>query len=199
MNPSLETATGSAPSCWAQGGYGANTFVWTRTSDGHTGSFAESVEIKSYTTGDRKFVNTQDSGACAPAISPGHAYTFAAWYKSTRPSKIFVYFRNGGGSYFNTVTGGTVVLSDWIIVRNLAIASSWTQARFSTPAVPANAARISIGMGIEGVGSLTMDDFGLFESASPPGTGAPLGTRAPSATPAPAPTSPGLQAPLRDL
>lgn len=175
-NPSLETATGSTPTCWALGGYGTNKFAWTRTSDGHTGSFAENVEITSYTSGDRKFVNAQDSGACAPAISAGHTYTVAAWYKSTRQPKIFVYFRNSAGSWVY-----------WSQSPNLAIASSWTQARFTTPAVPAGAAMISIGMGIDGVGSLTVDDFELFEGALFDGA-SPLGTAAPSETGAPTST-----------
>jgi hypothetical protein len=42
------------------------------------------------------------------------------------------------------------------------VASSWTKADFTTPAVPAGATNISVGMGATGVGTLTMDDFGLF-------------------------------------
>jgi DNA-directed RNA polymerase subunit RPC12/RpoP len=157
QNPSLETATGSTPRCWALGGYGTNTFTWTRTSDAHTGSFAESLNITSYTSGDRKFVNAQDSGACAPAISAGHTYTMTAWYKSTRQPYVFVYYRTSAGIWVY-----------WIQSAKLAIASSWTQETYTTPAVPAGATNLSIGMGINGVGSLTMDDFGLVAGALRP-------------------------------
>jgi hypothetical protein len=62
--------------------------------------------------------------------------------------------------------------------------------------VPAGALNISIGMGIEGVGSLTVDDFELFEGGSaPPGTAnpsqtgsTPTGTAAPDETGAPTST-----------
>ena len=82
-NASLEAASGSAPTCWALGGYGTNTFAWSRTPDAHSGSFGESLNVTSYTSGDRKLVNTQDAGACAPAVTAGRTYTMTAWYKST--------------------------------------------------------------------------------------------------------------------
>ena len=44
-NPSLETATGSTPTCWSLAGFGTNTFAWTRTSDAHTGSFGEKLDV----------------------------------------------------------------------------------------------------------------------------------------------------------
>lgn len=81
QNPSLETASGSTPTCWLFGASGTNTVTWTRTTDAHTGSFAENLNITSYTSGDRKMVNTQDAGTCAPAVTPGHTYTVTAWYK----------------------------------------------------------------------------------------------------------------------
>jgi hypothetical protein len=50
----------------------------------------------------------------------------------------------------------------WTQSAKLAAASSWTQASFTTLAVPSGATNISVGMGIAGVGSITMDDFGLY-------------------------------------
>ncbi|MDP9247837.1 MAG: polysaccharide deacetylase, partial [Candidatus Dormibacteraeota bacterium] len=101
-------------------------------------------------SGDRKFVGAQDAGTCAPAISAGHSYTISAWYKSTRQPYIFVYYRNSAGSWVY-----------WTQSAKLAVAAAWAQASFTTPAVPAGATNISVGMGLDGVGSLTMDDFGL--------------------------------------
>jgi hypothetical protein len=150
QNPSLETASGSTPTCWLLGGYGTNTFTGTRTSDAHTGSFSENLSVTSLTTGDRKFVNAEDSGACAPAISAGHTYTATAWYKSTVQPYIFLYYRNSAGTWVY-----------WSQSAKFAIAASWTQASFTTPVVPAGATHISVGMGLDRVGSLTMDDFGL--------------------------------------
>jgi len=74
-----------------------------------------------------------------------------AWYKSTVAAVFFVYYRNSAGSWIY-----------WTQSPGKAAASSWTQASFTTPAVPAGATNISVGMGLTGVGTLTMDDFGLF-------------------------------------
>ena len=165
QNSSLEAAPGTTPTCWAIGGFGTNTFVWRRVSDAHTGKFAENLVISAYESGDRKFVNTQDSGACAPTISPGRRYTVSAWYKSTRQPYLFVYYRNSAGKW-----------AYWIQSPNFAIATAWTQGRFATPALPGDATHISIGMGIGGIGSLTVDDFELVEGAPAPGSTAPADT-----------------------
>ena len=151
QNPSLEQVSGSTPTCWLLSGYGTNTYTWTYTTDAHTGSHAENLSISAWTSGDRKLVNTQDAGTCAPTISAGHTYTVTAWYKSNTQPYIFVYYRNSAGSWVY-----------WTQSAKLAVASSWTQASFTTPAVPAGATNISVGMGESGVGSVTMDDFGLY-------------------------------------
>jgi len=151
QNASLETASGSTPTCWQLGGYGNNTFAWTRTSDAHTGSFAEKLDINTFTDGDRKLVNTQDAGACAPAATPGKVYTVTVWYKSTVAPRIFAYYRNSSG-----------VWTFWANSAALPVSAGWTQVSYTTPAVPAGATNLSVGLGISAVGSLTMDDFGLF-------------------------------------
>jgi peptidoglycan/xylan/chitin deacetylase (PgdA/CDA1 family)/archaellum component FlaF (FlaF/FlaG flagellin family) len=150
-NPSLETATGSTPTCWLLGGYGTNTFTWTRTSDAHTGSFGELLSMTAWTSGDRKLVNVQDTGTCAPPASPGHTYTITAWYKSDTTPSIFAFYRSSSGAW-----------TYWATSSLLPAAASWTQARFTTPAVPAGATNVSVGIGLTKVGSLTTDDFGLF-------------------------------------
>ena len=178
-NPSLEEASGTTPTCWALGGFGTNTFVWRRVSDAHTGKYAENLVISAFESGDRKFVNTQDSGACAPAITPGRRYTVSAWYKSSRQPVLFVYYRNTAGKW-----------AYWTESPNFATATAWTQGRFATPAVPADATHISIGMGIGATGSLTVDDFELIDGASAPGATAPGATAAGStATAATGPAS----------
>ena len=90
QNPSLETPTGATavPDCWQQGSAGTNTATWSHTSDAHTGNFAEQVTISAYTSGDRKIVQTQDSGTCAPAISAGHSYQLSEWYKGSGNDRV---------------------------------------------------------------------------------------------------------------
>jgi hypothetical protein len=150
QNPSLEDGTASELTCWALGGFGTNTFTWARTSDAHSGSYAETLDVTDHTSGDRKLVVTQDSGACAPAASAGQSYRVSAWYKATRAPVIFVYYRDRTGAWVY-----------WTQTGKLPISATWTRASYTTPTVPDGATRISIGLGLDGVGSITMDDFAL--------------------------------------
>jgi peptidoglycan/xylan/chitin deacetylase (PgdA/CDA1 family)/archaellum component FlaF (FlaF/FlaG flagellin family) len=169
QNPSLETASGSTPSCWLLGGYGTNSFAWTRTSDAHTGSFGETLNVSSWTNGDRKLVSAQDAGICAPSATPGHTYTVGTWYKAPTGSVgqpvIFAYYRNSAGSWVY-----------WAQSPKLASASTWTNATWTTPAVPAGATALSIGLGLTSAGAVTMDDFSLFDNTPPPDVTAPTST-----------------------
>ncbi|HEY9305694.1 MAG TPA: chitobiase/beta-hexosaminidase C-terminal domain-containing protein, partial [Mycobacterium sp.] len=165
QNPSLEQAgTNNVPSCWLLGGYGTNSFSWTRTTDAHSGSAAENLNISSYSSGDRKLVNTQDSGSCAPAAIPGHSYTVSAWYKSGAQPAFYAYYRTSSGWVF------------WTNSAKVPSASAWTQASWSTPALPSGATNLSVGMGLFMVGSVTMDDFSLVDNAPPPDVTPPTTT-----------------------
>jgi hypothetical protein len=150
QNPSLETASGSTPTCWLLGGYGTNTFAWTRTSDAHSGSFGEKLDITSLTSGDRKIVSVQDTGACAPSVTPGKTYLVSTWYKSANSPVLFAYYRNSAGWNY------------WTQSPAFPAATSWTRRTWITPAVPSGATHLSIGPGLKNTGSLTVDDLGLF-------------------------------------
>jgi hypothetical protein len=50
----------------------------------------------------------------------------------------------------------------WTNSAKLPLSSAWAQATWTTPAVPSGATNVSVGLGVDAVGSLTMDDFGLF-------------------------------------
>jgi hypothetical protein len=150
QNPSLEDGTASELTCWALGGYGTNTFTWARASDAHSGSYAETLDVTNQTNGDRKLVTTQDDGTCAPAASAGRSYAVSVWYKATREPVIFVYYRDRTGVWVY-----------WTQAGKLPISSAWTRASYTTPTVPAGATNISIGLGLDSVGSITMDDFEL--------------------------------------
>jgi hypothetical protein len=150
-NPSLESATGTTPACWTLGGWGNNTFAWTRTNDAHTGSFGETLAVSAFTDGDRKMVNTQDTGTCAPAVTAGKTYTATFWYKSPNQPVLYAHMRNSAGQWVY-----------WAQSPKLPSASTWTRATWTTPAVPAGTTHIVVGPGLNGVGSMTMDDIGLF-------------------------------------
>jgi peptidoglycan/xylan/chitin deacetylase (PgdA/CDA1 family) len=166
-NPSLEIASnGSLPDCYQFGSSGTNTATWTRTSDAHTGSFAERVDVSAYTSGDRKLVTKQDTGTCSPTVTPGHTYTVGTWYKSTATARFVVYYRNSSGQWTYWATGPTAAAS-----------STWTQATWTTAAVPAGAVALSFGLSIGQVGALTTDDYTLVDPAigSQPPPSAPTG------------------------
>lgn len=167
QNPSLESAASptSVPTCWMLGGYGTNTYTWTRSTDAHSGSYSQALQISAWSVGDRKLVSTQDSGTCAPAAVPGHRYTISAWYKGTLPSYLYSYYRNAAGNW--------VYLSQ---STRLPAASTWTQASWPTPALPAGATNISIGIGGSSTGLLQMDDFALIDNTPVPDTTAPTST-----------------------
>jgi hypothetical protein len=150
QNASLEIDTNNdaIPDCWQRGGYGTNTVVWTRVTDAHSGGFAQSVQITAFSSGDRKLVQTQDSGTCAVPAVPGAIYTLSAWYKANVQTAFVVYYRTSAGAWNYWATGPAV-----------ASAASWTQASYTTAAVPAGATHLTFGLALSGVGTLVMDDY----------------------------------------
>src|ERR1700750_1879394 len=57
QNGSLEQASGVTPSCWLLGGYGTNTYQWSRSSDVYDGASAEQLTISSLSSGDGKLLS----------------------------------------------------------------------------------------------------------------------------------------------
>ena len=151
QNASLETDANSdgVPDCWLLGGYGTNTATWSRVA-GRTGSFAESLQVTARTSGDRKLVQTQDAGTCAPAATPGTRYALSAWYKSTVATGFVAYYRNSAGTWVYWASSPTV-----------ASAANWAQASYTTPALPAGATHISFGLYLAAVGTLVTDDYAM--------------------------------------
>jgi peptidoglycan/xylan/chitin deacetylase (PgdA/CDA1 family) len=160
QNSSLEADANvdGVPDCWMLGGYGINTFKWTRTSDAHTGLWAERVDVSAYTGGDRKLVGLQDVGACAPAVKPGHSYVLRLWYKSDQPTRM--------GAFDRTAAGW----SYWADGPALPPASTWTQATWTTPVLPSAALSLSFGDILKAVGYLTVDDLTMADSDQTPPT-----------------------------
>jgi len=121
--------------------------------DAHSGSHAENLNINSWTNGDRKFL-TAFNGTCSLATSAGRQYTISVRYKSTAKPVIFA---------FTSTTGPTGAYSYLAQSPQQTVSAGWTQATWTTPAMPTGTTNLSIGMGLSGqTGSLTMDDFGAF-------------------------------------
>jgi hypothetical protein len=161
QNPGLESDADSngVPDCWIKGGYGTNSYSFARTSDAHTGSAAEKVTITSWSSGDRKLAIRQDSGACAPAVTPGQRYPLGAWYKgSTTNVQVVAYLRSTGGSW-----------SYWAISPQLPGATgSWQHAAWTTPVIPSGYDHLSFGLKFRSTGSLTTDDYSMGTSETTP-------------------------------
>jgi hypothetical protein len=177
QNPSLEQASSGTPVCWKLGGYGTNSYTWTWTTDAHSGAHAEQLTISNLSSGDRKLVSAFDSGACAPAATPGTSYTVGAWYKTSSNPRFYVYYRSGSGGW-----------AYWTESMSLPATTTWAYASWKTPAVPSGATNLSVGIGLAGAGSLTMDDLSLVASdqAAAPASSPPCpvpGTQTEWATP----------------
>ena len=127
QNPGLESGSGNTPTCWALAGYGTNTFTWTWTTDAHSGLRAENLSITSYTNGDRKMLNAFN-GTCSIATAAGRRYTITVWYKSTARPVIFA---------FTSTTGPTGAYNYLAQSPQQSPTSTWQQATWTTPAMPA--------------------------------------------------------------
>ena len=153
-NPSLEgdTDADGTPDCWDPIGFGTNSANWTRTSDAHSGSFAERLNVTSFTSGAQRLFSHMDLGGCAPSVKPGTSYTLSAWYKSDVAPRFEIYKRDALGQW-----------QWWTTTGFFAASSTWKQANFTTPPVPDGVTAIAIGFGLPQAGSVTMDDFGLID------------------------------------
>jgi Bacterial Ig domain/Chitobiase/beta-hexosaminidase C-terminal domain/Transglycosylase SLT domain len=167
QNASLEQGSGNTPSCWLLGGYGTNSYQWTRTSDAHTGSYAEALNVSSLTNGDRKLL-TAFSGNCSPTVTPGHTYTVTVSYKSSTRPAIFAFTRTSSSGF-----------RWWAQSPRLATTLAWTQASWTTPVVPAGVTNLSVGLGLQVAGSVVMDDFSFVDAT---GSGGGSDTTPPTST-----------------
>ena len=183
QNPSLESAAGDTPSCYVLGGYGTNTFSWKHTGDAHSGSFAERLEVTSLTNGDRKLLSAFDN-SCSPGATQGHIYTVSVWYKTegaTQPV-IFAFTRGASAGY-----------SWWAQSPRLPSSDTWTNASWTTPAMPGGISNLSVGMGLQSTGAVTIDDLSLIDNnadaPAPPDVTTNTTPTPPTPTPPPATTT----------
>jgi peptidoglycan/xylan/chitin deacetylase (PgdA/CDA1 family) len=156
QNASLETDSNGdqVPDCWQRGGSGTNTGTYTLSSTAYDGTRAQRIDVTSFTSGARRLVSLQDAGTCAPAITPGHRYTVSASYIANSQPLFSIYYRNTSGSWV------------WFAQSpRLPTSSSYVIGSYTTPALPADATAISVGLSLVGVGSLTMDAYTLVDAA----------------------------------
>ena len=161
INGSLETpdVNGNAnvkTQCWQRSSYGVNTATWARVPSAHTGGWAEQVTMGSRSSGDQKLIIEEDSGACAPSVKPGQTYALNAWYTSTAPTRFVVFYRNPQGGWVF-----------WTQSNQTDPSTEWKQFSWQTPPIPADATRLSFGLQLASVGTLTSDDYQMVLDVAP--------------------------------
>jgi peptidoglycan/xylan/chitin deacetylase (PgdA/CDA1 family) len=152
QNPSLELdANGDQiPDCWKRDGYGTNTRTFAFTSNAFDGARAQQLTITNFSSGGGRLASAQDSGACAPAVMPGRTYTVTAYYIANVAPRVSVYVRNSSGSW------------SWFAESSaLPTSTTYRQATYTTPPLPAGTTHISIGLSIFSAGSITTDLYSL--------------------------------------
>ena len=155
LNPSLEDdANGDGtPDCWQRKSYGDVTAVWSQPGDAPDGSRAQQVTLTRHVSGDVKLISSQDLGACAPPVRPGHRYRASAWYRTDGPVRFAAYYR--------TAAGGWVW---WAQGPLLPHSVTYAPAEWTTPPAPAEATAISVGLALMGPGTLAMDAHALADT-----------------------------------
>ncbi|TIH36182.1 polysaccharide deacetylase family protein [Subtercola vilae] len=163
VNPGLETTAASGvPSCWTLGGYGNNTAAFAATTPTHSGVKAEKLTMTNYVDGDGKLLPTLDLGACAPTVTAGHTYSLRTWYNSTAVTQFAVYLRSSLGTWRYWTS------SPWFPAT-----TAYTQALWTTPAIPADMTGISFGLNLFRNGTLTTDDYALYDTVGAPAIAGP--------------------------
>lgn len=164
VNPSFETqatdiAGNVGPKCWQRGGYGTNTPTFSVTTPGRVGTAtkAAALTMSGYSDGDAKWLPTFDLGECAPSVATGHTYSLREWYKSDSPTQFAVYLRDTNGVWHYWTS------SPWFAAN-----ATYTQAVWTSDAIPAGYNGISFGLNLFQNGSLTTDDAALYDSVGAP-------------------------------
>jgi hypothetical protein len=142
--------------CWEEAGYGTNSASYARVRDAHTGAWADQITMSQYSTGDAKILVRQDLGTCSVPVMPGATLTLSAWVKSSAPTRLVVFYRQQANQWVYA-TGSPPLPPD----------AAWHKVTWTTPAVPATAARMSFGLALASVGAATVDDFGLTTHKPP--------------------------------
>jgi peptidoglycan/xylan/chitin deacetylase (PgdA/CDA1 family) len=155
-NKDASGAVAPVPYCWTTNQKGTNNASYVETNLAHTGSVAEQITITSFASGAARLITRQDVGQCAPAVMAGDTYLLSGWYRGTAPTRFGVWYRDGNGGWYY-----------WTESPQFSVSSTWTQAVWATPLVPANAVALSFGMDIETAGTISMDDLGMVDSAAP--------------------------------
>ncbi|MFI5931842.1 Ig-like domain-containing protein [Actinoplanes sp. NPDC051494] len=176
-NPSMETDTNGdgIPDCWQRGGYGDNTAAWSNGAP-LTGNKAMRVTIGTFADGDRRIITQQDLGGCAPKVVAGHTYRIKGSYKTNGAARPIAYYRDAQSRWQflgqapmlpATAAAGEPPMPS-TTPQTPATAALWRTSSWTTPAVPADAKALSVGISLRAKGWLDADDFTVQDSDETP-------------------------------
>ena len=147
-NPSFETVSGILPFKWSQGQWGNLSAAFAYPVTGHTGNGAK-ITVSSYTNGDAKWYFSD------VPVTPGDLYTFSDWSNSSVETRVTarVHFADGTDQYvgLGRITG----------------TNAWKQFTASF-AAPVGAVSVTVFHTIAASGTLTVDDYSLFDKGVAP-------------------------------
>jgi peptidoglycan/xylan/chitin deacetylase (PgdA/CDA1 family) len=160
-NPSLEQDANNdgVPDCYRINSWGNHSFIWTRTTDAHTGTYAERVDVSAYVDGADRLQTWDDLGYCTPTVTAGHQYTISVWYKSTAPVRFSTNTRD---NFFSSP------FLFWSESPSFPASSDWAEATWTTPPVAAGVSGMLFGLMLTSDGSLTVDDFSIVDANPSP-------------------------------
>ena len=160
-NVSLEQDANNdgVPDCYRINSWGNHTFTWTRTTDAHSGTYAERVDVSAFVDGADRLQTWDDLGYCTPTVIPGHQYRLSVWYKSTVPVRFST---NARDSLFSSP------FLFWSESPPFPASSDWAEATWTTPVVPAGVNGMLFGLMITSDGSLTVDDVAIDDANPSP-------------------------------
>lgn len=141
------------PDCWQQRASGTNDATYAPTEVAHDGALAQQITISSYVDGSRRLFTRRE---CALQVQPDHSYQISSWYFADAAARFGVYYRNNAGVW------NSLGQSD-----PLAASGTYVKGVFTTPPLPADTNGISVGLGIAGPGSITMDAFEVLDANAP--------------------------------
>ena len=113
--------------------------------------------MANYVSGDAKLLPTFDLGGCSPSVTAGRTYSLRAWYKSNTVTQFAVYTRSGVGTW-----------SYWTSSPYFATSSTYTQAVWTTPAIPSGVTGLSFGLNQFNNGLLTTDSYSFYDTEGAP-------------------------------
>ena len=149
-NPGFEADSdqNGVPDCWYLAGFGTNTYTWTRTTNAHTGGYAERLDITSWTSGDRKAITTsttapahQPSPPAPPTTPTNGSHPPHQSASSPTPETPTAPGHSGPKAPFTPA------------------ATTWTQAHWTPPPIPTGTTALSIGLSLASTGTATFDDL----------------------------------------